>query len=197
MLTTTFVRAAIRLAGRIARDRRGMVLQETALIVPVLITMILGGYDIARFALLQQKLSRMVMSAADMVSQGATISIPEIDIIFGAASEMVQPFAAGPSQLMIVSSVSAAGGAAPKVDWQRTGGGTLTGVTSKIGAAGANATLPTGFLVRNGEDAIITEVYYQFSPVFLPDLILPSILYHRAIYRPRQSSLTTLCTSAC
>lgn len=197
MLKTALTRQIVKHAARLAHDRRGMVLQETAIILPILVLMMLGGYDIARFALLQQKLSRMVMTTSDMVSQGATISIPEIDTIFAASSTMVQPFQAGPSQVMFVSSVSAVGTNPPKVDWQRSGGGTLTGQTSKLGAAGSNATLPTGFLVRNGEDAIIAEVYYQFTPTFLPDIILPSTLYHRAFFRPRQSSLTTLCTTLC
>lgn len=197
MLKTAFIRAVAKRFVRLARDRQGMVLQETAFILPVLITLILAGFDVARLALLQQKLSRMVMSTSDMISQGATISIPEVDVIFNASSTMVQPFGAGANQIIIVSSVSATGVAAPKVDWQRSGGGTLTGKASKIGVAGANATLPTGFLVRNGENAIITEVYYQFAPMFLPAVILPGTLYHRAVFRPRQSSLTTLCTTLC
>ena len=197
MLKTALTQAIIQRAVKLARDRRGMVLQETAIILPILILLMLGGYDIARFAFLQQKLSRMVMSTSDMVAQGATISIPEIDTIFSASSTMVQPFPAGSSQIMIVSSVSKTGNAAPKVDWQRSGGGTLAGQTSKLGAAAANATLPSGFLVRAGENAIVTEIYYKFTPVFLPDLILPTTLYHRAIYRPRQSSLTTLCAALC
>jgi hypothetical protein len=194
MLKTALItRRFVSLAG----DRHGMVLQETDFILPVLITMILAGFDVARLALLQQKLSRMVMATSNMVSQGTTISIPEINTIFNASSTMVWPFGTGASQIMIVSSVSAVGAAAPKVDWRRTGGGTLADMTSKIGIAGANATLPPGFLVRNGENAIIGEVYYQFSPMFVPATILPSTLYHRAVFRPRQSSLTNLCASPC
>jgi Flp pilus assembly protein TadG len=197
MLKTAIVGAVVKRVARFSRDRHGVVLQETALVLPVLVTLILAGYDIARFALLQQKLSRMVMTTADMVSQGATISIPEIDTIFNASSTMVQPFSAGSLQIMFVSSVSRTGTAAPKVDWQRSGGGTMTGQTSKLGIAGSNATLPTDFLIRSGEDAIIAEVYYRFTPVFMPEMILPTTLYHRAIFRPRQSSLTTLCTTLC
>lgn len=197
MLTSSLVRGIARRFAAVAGDRRGMVFPETAILMPVLITMMLGGFEVARFALLQQKLSRVVMTTSDMVSQGESISVPEINVIFDATSAMVQPFAAGPSQLVIVSSVSATGAALPRVDWQRIGGGTLTGVTSKIGAANQNATLPPGFLVRDGENAIIAEVYYKFTPMFMSALVPPSTLYHRAVFRPRQSTLSTLCPNPC
>ncbi len=197
MLNKALAHEAIDKLVRLATDRRGMVLQETAIILPILVTMVLAGYDIARFAMLQQKLSRMVMTTSDMVSQGTTISISEINTIFNAAGTMTQPFPAGSAQIMIVSSVNAVGANPPKVKWQQSGGGTLTGHTSKLGTAGNNAALPTGFTVRDGEDVIITEVYYQFEPVFMPEMILPPTLYHRAIFRPRQSSLTNLCANPC
>lgn len=197
MLKPIFTGRTMRQFATILGDRRGMVLQETAIILPLLVTMMLGGYEIARFAVLQQKLSRTAMTTADMVSQGATISIPEIDTIFAATSTMLRPFPGGSSQRVIISSVSAVGAAAPKVDWQRMGGGTLTGVSSKIGVAGANATLPPGFLVRNGEDVIITEIFYSFTPTFTSDLVPPNIVYHRAMFRPRQGSLSTLCANPC
>lgn len=179
------------------RDRRGVVLQETAIIVPLLIMMFLGGYEIARFALLQQKLSRTAMAAADLVTQDTTISVPVVDGILAATSAMMRPFTTGPAQIVIISSVSKTGAAAPKVDWQRTGGGTLTGVTSTLGVAGANATLPTGFIVRSGENVIVAEVFYQFSPTFAADVIPAHTLYHRAMFRPRVISLSTLCASPC
>ena len=191
------MRAMTKRFATIAGDRRGMVLQETALIMPVLVTMILAGYDIARFSLLQQKLSRMAMTTADMVAQGQTISEPQISTIFTATGTMILPFTAGSSQRVIVTSVSATGGAAPKVDWQRTGGGTLTGVVSHIGPAGGNATLPSGFLVRNGENAIFVEVFYKFEPTFIPDLVPATTAYHRAVFRPREANLSTICANPC
>ena len=179
------------------RDRRGVVFIEVAFIMPVLITLVLGGFEVARFALLQQKLSREVMTTSDMVSQGATISIPEIAIVFSATSTMVKPFAAGSSQRVYVSSVSKIGGAAPKIDWQRNGGGTLTGVASKLGVAGANATLPAGFTMNAGDNVIIAEVFYHFEPLLIPALVPPATLYHRALFRPRQGTLATLCATPC
>jgi hypothetical protein len=137
------------------------------------------------------------MSTSDMVSQGETISIPELDVIFTAASTIMMPFTVGADGVVIVSSISATGGAAPRVVWQRSGGGTMAGMASKIGAVNGNAALPTGFVVRDGENVIITEVYYDFSPLFAPDIVAPQELYHRAMFRPRFGTLTTLCANPC
>ena len=78
----------------LGRDRRGSVLTEAAVILPFLVLLLLGGYDIARLALLQQKLSRTAIAVADMVSQGETISEPEVDGIMSATTTMLP--ASGP-----------------------------------------------------------------------------------------------------
>lgn len=197
MLTTSFIHGIARRFAALASDRRAMVLQETAVIMPLLVTMMLGGYDVARLSLLQQKLSRVVMTTSDMVSQGETISIPEIDIIFNATGTIIQPFGDLASQIVIVSSVSTTGAAPPKIDWQRMGGGTLPGNLSKIGTANNNATLPPGFVLRDGDNTIITEAYYKFVPLFSAALVPETVLYHRAMFRPRQSTLSVLCANPC
>src|SRR5690606_40068921 len=61
--------------------------------------------------------------------------------------------------------------------------------TSKIGGEGDNANLPADFEVRNGETAIIAEVYFDFAP-FLSELIVePRVVYHTAHFRPRLGTL--------
>lgn len=179
------------------RDIRGSLFIEAGIVIPVLVIMTLGGVEIARYALLQQKLDRLAMTTSDMVSQSETISIPELDAILTASSSIMKPFAFGSDGVVIISSVSATGALPPKVDWQRSGGGTMTGMVSQLGVANQNATLPAGFLVKSTENAIFAETYYQFTPMFLSSLISPGLIYHRAVFRPRQSPLTTLCVTPC
>jgi Flp pilus assembly protein TadG len=186
-------------AGRwvaLGHDRRGVALLETALVIPVLIVMLLGGYEVARYALLQQKLTRTVISTADLVTQGETISAPELDSILSAASFMMQPFADESAQNIIVTSITATSAGVPKIDWQRPGGGSLTGVASKLGTTvGATATLPTGFTVAANTNAIFAEIFYQFSPTFAADIVPPQTLYQLAVFRPRVTALSTLCAN--
>jgi Flp pilus assembly protein TadG len=182
----------------LSRDRRGVAIPEAAIIMAVLVPMLLGGFEVARFALLQQKLSRATMATADLITQCETIAGSEVDSIMSATGLMMQPFTTGGAQRVIVTSVSKTGSANPKIDWQRLGGGSLSGVASKIGTTvGGNATLPAGFLVRSGENAIIAEIYYQFTPTLAGDIVPSRILYHRAMLRPRVLPLSTLSTTSC
>ena len=46
--------------------------------------------------------------------------------------------------------------------------------------------------MRPGEEVIVAEVYYNFTPWLAPQVAPATQLYHRAFYRPRQGPLTTL-----
>lgn len=175
---------------RFRRADEGSTLAEFAVLTPILTTLLLGGVDIARFAFLQQKLDRAASAVGDMVSQGQTITTAQINDIFSAVAPVIQPFPTAPG-VVIVTSVGASGGAPATINWQRSGGGNLA-ATSAIGLPGSPPALPTGFVVRDGETVIISESFYDFSPLFLPDIVVPRRVYHRVFYRPRLGSLNTI-----
>jgi hypothetical protein len=178
---------------RFGRDRTGAILAEFAMVFPIFVVLILGGYEIGRYVLLQQKLASVAVATADLVSQSETITATEVDNIFLAVDHIMVPFTLGDKGRVIVTSIGATGGQAPTVNWQRSGGGTGSG-TSRLGAPGGAATLPAGFVVRDGESVIVSEVFYHFSPALALTLIpLPDAdLYNEAFYRPRFGALTTL-----
>ncbi len=181
----------ISMLHRIRKDQRGSLLVEMAFVLPVLVTIILAGTELARYMLLQQKLDAITITTADLVSQREQISAATINVIFESADHVIAPFTFGADGVVIVSSVSASGGNPPQVDWQQSGGGTLS-ASSAIGSAGGAATLPAGFLVRDGENAIISEVYYNYSPLLQTDFLSNRQTYHRALFRPRFGDLTQL-----
>lgn len=174
-----------------AEDRRAVVLAEMAMAMPVIIVLALGGFEIARYTLLQQKLDRLSVTVADMVSQATALSSAQLDQIFAATGPILTPFAMGGDGVVIVSSVTATGGQGARVAWQRSGGGGLA-ETSTVGAPSQPAVLPAGFVVRDGENAIIAETYYDYAPLFIPALVPPRRLYHRAMFRPRFGALASL-----
>lgn len=180
--------AVIRLLGA----RRGAVAAEFAMAVPVVMLLALGGTEIARYVLLHQKLARAAVTMADLVSQAEDISEADLVQLFAAVEPVMTPFDMGPRGVVIVSSITATGGAPAQISWQRQGGGSLAGVSSTFGVEGANATLPTGFLVRDGETAVVAEAYYSFSPMVTAGLIEAGTIYHRALFRPRFGSLAAV-----
>jgi hypothetical protein len=184
-------RAAPRLLGvaaDLARSAGGATAVEFALASPILILLMLGSVELGRFIILNQKLDRVAVSMADLVARAETISDDQLDDIFIAAAEVAQPFPIADAGRVFVSSVINPDGDGAEIAWQRTGVGTLS-ASSQLGSEGNAASLPAGFDVREGETAIVSEVFFEFEP-FLSELILrPQTVYKRAYHRPRLGTL--------
>jgi len=168
----------------------GNVAVEFGLAAPVLLLMMLASAELGRFVLLHQKIDRVATTISDLVARAETISESQIVDIFTAAGQVAAPFDLADLGVVIVSSVTnpTGDGQGPIIAWQRSGGGSYS-ATSVLGAEGDEATLEAGFDVREGETAIISEVYYDFTP-FLSELIVePQEVYRSAHHRPRLGTL--------
>jgi Flp pilus assembly protein TadG len=166
----------------------GNVAVEFALALPVLMLLMLGSAEMARFVILHQKIDRVAVTMSDLVARAETISESELDDIFEAAEQVAEPFDLPNLGIVIVSAVTNEDGTGPTVAWQRSGAGSASHA-SQLGTEGDPATLTADFEVREGETAIIAEVFYDFEP-FLSELIVePQTLYRRAHHRPRLGTL--------
>jgi Flp pilus assembly protein TadG len=153
--------------------------------------LMLGSAEMARFVILHQKVDRVAVTMSDLVARAETIKESELDDIFEAADFVAQPFDLRNLGVVIVSAITNQNGSGARVAWQRSGGGVATH-SSQIGTQGGIATLTAEFEVRQGETAIIAEVFYDFEP-FLSELIVqPQTLYRRAHHRPRLGTLAEI-----
>lgn len=183
------------------KDERGVAAIEFALCVTVLVTLFIGSMELTRYILITQKLEKTISMITDIVTQTDTNSAPlstaTMSQIFGATQDMMNPYPAGANVYVILTDVTKTGTANPKINWRYCGGGTLSsGITSKIGAAnGADATLPTGFTMTDGEEVVIGEIFYQFNPITTQSIVPTVTLYRTAIYMPRLGALTTFSSS--
>lgn len=182
------------------RSRRGVAALEFALSLPILITLILGLGDGTYFLLVNERTDRIAYSVTDIVTQYQSITLANLSNIFMAAAQLMKPFTFGANGTVIVTSVWQPPGGVPTVCWQYSGGGNLTGVQSQVGPSnssstncttGPTATLPNGLTLNDNDNVIISEVYYNFKPLFLNVGPIPSyLLYRVAVYKPRLSLLT-------
>lgn len=172
------------------RDRAGSALIELGAVLPVLVLLAMAGTEVARYALLNQKLDRVASTMGDLVAQSETLTTAQVDTLFAATAPVAWPFDIANAGAVILSSVSLQGGAA-RLNWQRRGGGALI-VASQVGAAGGLATLPAGMILRAGDTLIVAEVWFDFAPVLYPQVAPAARLYHRAFFRPRLGSLNAL-----
>ena len=171
--------------------QRGSVLAEAAIIMPFLLTIIIGAVETGRYVNIHQKLDRAAVTLSDLVARSTTLTEAQIQDIFFATAAIMSPYQMATSGRAYISSVTKSPGQAPRVTWQRTGGGSLA-ASSHIGTSGGNATLPSGFTLQDNESVIIAEVMYTYNPIFVSDDFLPTQFYERALFRPRTVSNVTI-----
>jgi len=167
---------------KLRKCSRGGVLLEFGLITPLMVFMLLNGFEMARFLILNQKLQRTAMSVADLAARDDVLDTNDISNLFAAGNEVFRPFTLNTDGRVILSSINEDGGGNPQVAWQRQSG-TLT-ASSLIGFEGGAATLDEPTLIGDGQTLIVAEVFYDFEPLIG---VLPGArqVYHRAFYRPR------------
>ena len=181
-------RARHQLGARLLSCRARSVAMEFALALPVLILLMLASVELARFVFLHQKMDRVATTISDLVARAETINESQLADIFTAAGEVSTPFDLANRGVVIVSSVTNLDGEGAKIAWQRAGAGSYS-AASELGAEGEIHNLPAEFEVRDGESAIISEVYFDFAP-FLSELIVaPQLIYRTAHQRPRLGTL--------
>lgn len=175
--------------SRLRASERGSVLIELSVIAPVIMLLVMGGFEVSRYALLHQKLHRLAVSVADLASQAKQLSAADVDDLFNAVQYIARPFDVSQSSVVILTSVSRSEDTV-RVNWQSDSGN--YSASSQVGSPGSSATLPSGFALRDGETVIVAEVYYSYTPMLFSGLIAGRELYQVSLFRPRLGTLDQL-----
>jgi hypothetical protein len=178
------------LIQRFIRNSHGGAMLEFAFAMPVMLGMLMGGFEFARFALVNQKMERVTTFVGDLVARAEALDEGDFDDYFAAAGQLGVPFDLFADGNIIVTSVTGED-TGPEVLWQQVGGGSVL-QASQVGAPGDSAVLPPSFNVDEGEGLVITEVYFDFQPVLLASLIPARRLYYQPVYRPRRTAIVAL-----
>ena len=149
------------------KQREGSVIVEFAFAATLLFLLLLGGFEVGRFMLLHQKLSRLAADTSDLISRAEELTAEDVQQVFEAASFILNPFELWCNDgVLIITSVSTIDTQTPRVDWQFDGAGSGAAESSELGVPGQVATLPDGFEMRADENVIFAEVYYNYEPYF-------------------------------
>ncbi len=179
---------------RFIRGRDGVAIVDFALVVPILVFLLLGGMEVGRYVLLNQKISRVAISSSDLMSQAKHAVVADVNQIFAAAEYTMKPFDLGDDGLVFITSVSTDSilPITPRISWQMSGGGTGT-FTSDVGSGvGTPANLPGEFVMDENQNIIIAEVYYSYQPFFFGKVISPKVIRQIGLHYPRLRPLRTL-----
>jgi Flp pilus assembly protein TadG len=139
---------------RFRRDRRGVAAVEFALILPVMLTIYLGGVEVGDGFAIDTRVTLVTRSVTDLATQYITINNQDMSNILGASTSVVAPYAAA-NITVTLSEVTNNSGA-----WTVTWSDSLNGTARTVGSA---ITLPTSLQTVTGS-LILGEVTYKYTP---------------------------------
>jgi Flp pilus assembly protein TadG len=175
------------------KDERGVTAIEFALVLPVVLLILLGCFEVPRFVLICQRIARTSSGVADLVAQAdEPITANQMNDIFTAAKIMMQPYDIVANGRIYVSSINNPSGNGVTLTWQKNNGGTVS-TASKLGLAGSNPSskIPATLVPGSNEEVLASEVYFNYTPVFSNLIYSGSQLYLIAYTRPRNKNLMT------
>jgi Flp pilus assembly protein TadG len=181
---------------RFKRDQRGLAFLEFAICMPFLLALLMGAIEVTRYILITQKVEKVAVTVADVVSQGSTITASQLNIMIAAAAQIMQPYSFGSNGYVIITCVKQTGTPSvsnpPRIPWQTTGGGTWV-QPSHVGTSGSVATLPVSITLNDKDNVIVTEVFYNYTPLIpLNGVITGTSIYKLGLFKPRLGDLSTL-----
>jgi len=144
---------------RIAKDARGVSAVEFALILPVMLTIYLGGNELSHALTIARKVTHVTSSLGDLVTQAKWLSASDVDKIFDAAKAIMTPYATTADLFKVkISGVRIDASGKAWVDWSRALQDTPLTKDAPFNG------LPAGVLVPNTH-IVAAEVHYLYKPM--------------------------------
>jgi Flp pilus assembly protein TadG len=174
-----------------SRNRqRGSIAVEFALLLPVFMLMITGGFELSRYILIDQRVNSTTATIGDLVARLDNTATDALmnDILTSPVQEMY-PYNFSQNGLIVVSFVNRTNNV-NKITWQRRTGN-ASGI-SKVGSSGGTAALPAGLTLSNNESVVLTEFIYKYTPALYSDVVDPQTLYVLSAHRPRLVTIIPL-----
>jgi Flp pilus assembly protein TadG len=168
-----------RWAYRFCEDARGVSAVEFAVLLPLMLTMYLGGSEVSQAIATSRKVTLVSRTVADLASQSSTITNASMTNILNASAAVVAPYSAS-SLKVTVSQVKIDANSVATIEWSDTLGGTQRGV-------GSTVTLPAALKVANTW-LIWSESEFTYVPSFGSAITGTLHLTDQMYMRPRLSN---------
>ncbi len=173
------------------RNQSGLAALEFALVLPVLILLVLGGYEGWRMILAGQRADMVAYTLSDLASRltNGTTEDDLTNMLIG-GSMVAKPYDVAKDGRVIISAVDASAGR--NILWQRCWG-TKT-LASSLGSEGGTADLSAITRMPTSTDSVfyITEAKLVYTPPFAGVLYDPIVLTRTAVVPGRVSNPTAI-----
>jgi Flp pilus assembly protein TadG len=172
----------IRRLRQLAGHEAGASLIEFAFILPFMLLLFLGGYQLSDAIACRRKVALTARAVADLTSQYSIISASQVDVVLNASTQVLTPYQLSNATTRVSEITTNASGNG-FVTWSRSINGTAL-------VKNAAFTLPTALKVAN-TSYIYADVGYSYTPSVTYS-VLGSINFTTPIYMvPRLSAQVT------
>jgi Flp pilus assembly protein TadG len=138
-----------------AQDKRGVSAVEFAMLLPLMLTLYLGGVEVSQGISIDRKVTLTARTVADLVAQVSSIDTAGINAALGAASAVMAPYPDSNAKVTVsVVDIDANGNA--KIKWSSSKNGTPR-------AVGSSVTIPSA-LNTPSSSLVWGEASYTYQP---------------------------------
>ena len=163
-----------------AGDKRGVSAVEFAMLLPLMITLYIGGVEVSSAIAVDRKVTLVARTLGDLVAQSTAVNATDMTNILNAATTVVQPYSDTLIKV-VVSRVDIDANSAAKVIWSKTKNGTARAVNSTV-------TLPAALNTAN-TSLIWAETEYAYTPTIGYVITGTMTLKDQIYMRPRLSDV--------
>ena len=165
-----------------AKDKRGVSAVEFAMLLPLMLTLYLGGVEVSQGIAIDRKVTLTARTVADLVAQVATIDTAGVNAALGAATAIKAPNPDSNATITIsVVDIDANGSA--KIKWSNAKNGSPR-------AVGASVNIPPA-LNTPSTSLVWGEAAYMYQPTIGYVVTGPRNLTDQIFMRPRLSETVT------
>ena len=165
-----------------AKDKRGVSAVEFAMLLPLMLTLYLGGVEVSQGNSIDRKVTMTARTVADLVAQVSTIDTTGVNAALGASAAVLAPYPDTNAKITVsVVTIDANGNA--KITWSATKNGTAR-------AVGSNVTVPDALKIAS-TSLVWGEASYNYTPAIGYVVTGAMTLTDQIFMRPRLSDTVT------
>ncbi len=176
---------------RFARSVTGVATVEFAFLIPILMLMTFGTFEVGRAVIVHKRMQRATDMVADLVAReeslgsSYTAADDALDGIMRAAEHSMHPYSRAPLKMGIMSiraNITNANNTTVEWSYNFNGKGGVT-------ICPAAKAMPQTGMLQAGNTAIMVETEYQYTPLLtniIPGLVVPILFKDTMVYSPRK-----------